>query len=144
MKSDLGITAIASDSSRRKRSSLPVMRPIFFAAVPQGFCGALSRPPTLAPADELLAQMRAIKTAAEIQHIRTACVIAEQAFLHGSDQVARWLDGGSDSGSVSSSAEFVSGGLRARESLRRLYLLHVRAELGPRIWPIFPFTRPKD
>ena len=42
---------------------------------------------TLAPADELLAQMRSIKTTAEIQHIRTACMIAERAFLHGSDQV---------------------------------------------------------
>ncbi len=38
----------------------------------------------LVPADELLAQIRSIKTAAEIEHIRAACVIAEQAFLHGS------------------------------------------------------------
>lgn len=42
---------------------------------------------TLAPADELLAQMRAIKTVAEIRHIRTACAVAEQAFLHGSRQL---------------------------------------------------------
>ena len=41
----------------------------------------------LAPADELLAQMRAIKTPAEVQHIRTSCLIAEQAFLHGSRQL---------------------------------------------------------
>lgn len=46
---------------------------------------------TLAPADELLAQMRAIKTVAEIQHIRTACVVAEQAFLHGSRQLRAGL-----------------------------------------------------
>jgi Xaa-Pro aminopeptidase len=39
---------------------------------------------SLAPADELLAQMRSIKTAAEIEHIRAACIIAGQAFLHGS------------------------------------------------------------
>ncbi|MFL6353479.1 MAG: M24 family metallopeptidase [Bryobacteraceae bacterium] len=39
---------------------------------------------TLAPADELLAEMRTIKTPAEIQHIRTACRIAEQAFQKGS------------------------------------------------------------
>ena len=39
---------------------------------------------TLAPADELLAEMRTIKTDAEIQHIRTACNIAEQAFRKGS------------------------------------------------------------
>jgi Xaa-Pro aminopeptidase len=38
---------------------------------------------TLAPADELLAEMRAIKTPAEIDHIRTACRIAEQAFVRG-------------------------------------------------------------
>ncbi len=38
---------------------------------------------TLAPADELLAEMRAIKTPAEIAHIRTACKIAEQAFTKG-------------------------------------------------------------
>src|ERR1051325_6492542 len=38
---------------------------------------------TLAPADELLAEMRAIKTPAEIEHIRTACRIAEQAFARG-------------------------------------------------------------
>lgn len=46
---------------------------------------------TLAPADELLAQMRAIKTVAEIQHIRTACTVAEQAFLHGSRQLRTGL-----------------------------------------------------
>ncbi len=39
---------------------------------------------TLAPADQLLAEMRTIKTPAEIQHIRTACRIAEQAFQKGS------------------------------------------------------------
>lgn len=39
---------------------------------------------TLAPADELLAQMRSIKTPAEIEHIRIACRIAGQAFLQGS------------------------------------------------------------
>ncbi|MGI8745126.1 MAG: M24 family metallopeptidase [Bryobacteraceae bacterium] len=38
---------------------------------------------TLAPADELLAQLRTIKTSAEIEHIRTACQIAERAFLSG-------------------------------------------------------------
>jgi Xaa-Pro aminopeptidase len=38
---------------------------------------------TLAPADELLAEMRTIKTPAEIAHIRTACKIAEQAFAQG-------------------------------------------------------------
>ena len=38
---------------------------------------------TLAPADELLAEMRTIKTPAEIAHIRTACRIAEQAFTKG-------------------------------------------------------------
>jgi Xaa-Pro aminopeptidase len=42
---------------------------------------------TLAPADELLAQMRMIKTVAEVEHIRTACGIAKQAFLHGSLQL---------------------------------------------------------
>lgn len=42
---------------------------------------------TLAPADELLAQMRAVKTAAEIRHIRKACSLSEQAFLHGSNQL---------------------------------------------------------
>lgn len=41
----------------------------------------------LAPADELLAQLRAVKTVAEIQHIRTACAIAAQAFIHGSRQL---------------------------------------------------------
>ncbi len=45
----------------------------------------------LAPADELLAQMRAIKTVAEIEHIRAACVVAEQAFLHGSRQLRTGL-----------------------------------------------------
>ncbi len=39
---------------------------------------------TLAPADELLAEMRTIKTPAEIEHIRTACRVAEQAFKKGS------------------------------------------------------------
>jgi Xaa-Pro aminopeptidase len=38
---------------------------------------------TLAPADELLAEMRAIKTPAELEHIRTACRITEEAFRHG-------------------------------------------------------------
>jgi Xaa-Pro aminopeptidase len=38
---------------------------------------------TLAPADELLAEMRAVKTAAEIEHIRTTCKIAESAFAQG-------------------------------------------------------------
>jgi Xaa-Pro aminopeptidase len=39
---------------------------------------------TLAPADELLAEMRTIKTPAEMQHIRRACQIAQQAFQKGS------------------------------------------------------------
>jgi Xaa-Pro aminopeptidase len=38
---------------------------------------------TLAPADELLAEMRTIKTPEETEHIRTACRIAEQAFQNG-------------------------------------------------------------
>src|SRR3954447_7514955 len=38
---------------------------------------------TLAPADELLAEMRAVKTAAEVSHVRTACQIIERAFLQG-------------------------------------------------------------
>jgi Xaa-Pro aminopeptidase len=38
---------------------------------------------TLAPADELLAEMRTVKTPAETEHIRTACRIAEQAFGKG-------------------------------------------------------------
>jgi Xaa-Pro aminopeptidase len=38
---------------------------------------------TLAPADELLAEMRTVKTPAETEHIRTACRIAEQAFDKG-------------------------------------------------------------
>jgi Xaa-Pro aminopeptidase len=38
---------------------------------------------TLAPADELLAEMRTVKTPAETEHIRTACRIAEQAFNNG-------------------------------------------------------------
>jgi Xaa-Pro aminopeptidase len=39
---------------------------------------------TLAPADELLSEMRTIKTPAETEHIRTACRIAAQAFQKGS------------------------------------------------------------
>ena len=38
---------------------------------------------TLAPADELLSEMRTIKTPAETEHIRTACRIAGQAFQKG-------------------------------------------------------------
>ena len=38
---------------------------------------------TLAPADELLSEMRTVKTPAETEHIRTACRIAEQAFDKG-------------------------------------------------------------
>jgi len=38
---------------------------------------------TFAPADELLAEMRSVKTPAEIAHIRTACRIAGQAFAKG-------------------------------------------------------------
>ncbi len=37
---------------------------------------------TLAPADEMLAQLRSVKTPAEIEHIRTACRIAADAFSH--------------------------------------------------------------
>jgi Xaa-Pro aminopeptidase len=39
---------------------------------------------TLAPADELLAEMRTIKTPAELEHISRACQIVEQAFQKGS------------------------------------------------------------
>ena len=53
-------------------------------------------------------------------------------------------DGGSDRGSVSGSAEFVHGGPRAGEPLRRLHLLHVRAELGHGLRPLFPFSQPED
>jgi Xaa-Pro aminopeptidase/Xaa-Pro dipeptidase len=45
---------------------------------------------TLAPADELLAQMRSVKTAAEIEHIRRACDITANAFQH----VASFLSSG--------------------------------------------------
>ncbi len=38
---------------------------------------------TLAPADELLAQLRSVKTDAETGHIQTACRLAEHAFLSG-------------------------------------------------------------
>lgn len=38
---------------------------------------------TLAPADELLAQLRTVKTSAEIEHIHTACKMAEGAFRSG-------------------------------------------------------------
>ena len=38
---------------------------------------------TLAPADEMLAELRTTKTPAEIQHIRTACRIAERGFQEG-------------------------------------------------------------
>ena len=38
---------------------------------------------TLAPADELLSEMRTIKTPAETEHIRTACRIAAQVFQKG-------------------------------------------------------------
>jgi len=38
---------------------------------------------TLAPADELLSEMRTVKTPAETEHIRTGCRIAEQAFEKG-------------------------------------------------------------
>jgi Xaa-Pro dipeptidase len=39
---------------------------------------------TLAPADEMLAELRTTKTPGEIAHIRQACRIAEQGFLQGS------------------------------------------------------------
>ncbi len=42
---------------------------------------------TLTPADDLLDQMRMIKTAAEIRRIRTACEFAERAFREGKRQL---------------------------------------------------------
>ena len=38
---------------------------------------------TLAPADELLSELRSIKTPAEIEHIHDACRIAADAFARG-------------------------------------------------------------
>lgn len=87
VKRDLGITA-----DRIGFEQAEAFEPAGYA--PNLFRGSAARllrrafpSATLAPADELLAQMRAIKTVAEIQHIRTACVVAEQAFLHGSRQL---------------------------------------------------------
>lgn len=45
----------------------------------------------LAPADELLAQMRSIKTTSEIEHIRRACDIAANAFQHGASLLSSGL-----------------------------------------------------
>jgi len=66
--------------------------------VPNSFRGSAARllrrafpSATLAPADELLAHMRAVKTVAEIQHIRTACAVAEHAFRYGSHQLRTGL-----------------------------------------------------
>ena len=144
LKSDLGIAA-----DRIGFEQAEAFEPAGYA--PNLFRGSAARllrrafpSATLAPADELLAQMRTIKTVAEIQHIRTACARCGAGVSPRLTSFAHWLDGGSDSGSVSSSAEFVSGGIRKRESLRRLYVLHVRAELGQRLWPLFPFTHPKN
>jgi Xaa-Pro aminopeptidase/Xaa-Pro dipeptidase len=87
VKRDLGITA-----DRIGFEQTEAFEPAGYA--PGLFRGSAARvlrrafpSATLAPADELLAQMRAVKTVAEIQHIRTACMVAEQAFLHGSRQL---------------------------------------------------------
>jgi Xaa-Pro aminopeptidase len=87
VKRQLGITA-----DRIGFEQAEAFEPVGYA--PNLFRGSAARllrrafpSATLAPADELLAQMRAIKTVAEIQHIRTACVVAEQAFRQGSRQL---------------------------------------------------------
>jgi Xaa-Pro aminopeptidase len=87
VKRQLGITA-----DRIGFEQAEAFEPVGYA--PNLFRGSAARllrrafpSATLAPADELLAQMRSIKTVAEIQHIRTACVLAEQAFQHGSRQL---------------------------------------------------------
>src|SRR5436190_10991885 len=91
VKRDLGITA-----DRIGFEQSETFEPVGYA--PNLFRGSAARllrrafpSATLAPADELLAQMRAVKTVAEIQHIRTACALAEQAFLYGSHQLRTGL-----------------------------------------------------
>ena len=51
------------------------MRSLLGEALPQA---------TLIPADEALADLRAVKTEVEISRLRTACEIAGKAFVHGS------------------------------------------------------------
>lgn len=87
VKRDLGIAADRIGFEQAEAFEPAGYAPNFFRGSAVRLLRRAFPSATLAAADELLAQMRAIETLAEIQHIRTACVVAEQAFLHGSRQL---------------------------------------------------------
>ncbi|MGI8992093.1 MAG: M24 family metallopeptidase [Bryobacteraceae bacterium] len=83
VKSELGLTANRIGFEQADAFEPAAYAPHFF----RGNAGRLLRrafpSATLAPADELLAQLRTVKTYAETQHIQIACRLAEHAFLSG-------------------------------------------------------------
>jgi len=91
VKRDLGITADRIGFEQAEAFEPAGYGPNFFRGSPARLLRRAFPSATLAPADELLAQMRAVKTVAEIRHIRTACAVAEQAFLYGSHQLRNGL-----------------------------------------------------
>lgn len=91
VKRDLGITADRIGFEHAEAFEPAGYAPNLFRGSPARLLRRAFPSATLAPADELLAQMRAVKTVAEVQHIRTACALAEQAFLYGSRQLRAGL-----------------------------------------------------
>jgi Xaa-Pro dipeptidase len=87
LKKDLGITADRIGFEQAEMFEPPGYAPNLFRGSAARLLRRAFPSAALAPADELLAEMRAIKSIAEIQHIRTACVVAKQAFVYGSRQL---------------------------------------------------------
>ena len=84
VKREMGFTADRIGFEQAEAFEPAAFGPNFFRGCTARLLRRAFPSAALAPADELLAEMRCIKTIAEMEHIRTACRIAEQAFLQGS------------------------------------------------------------
>jgi Xaa-Pro aminopeptidase len=85
LKADVGMIADRIGFEQAEAFEPPAYAPYLFRGSAARILRRAFPSATLAPADELLAELRAIKTPAELEHIRIACRITEEAFRRGAD-----------------------------------------------------------
>lgn len=83
LKSDLGMMADRLGVEQAEAFEPAAYAPILFRGSAARILRRSFPTATLAPADELLAEMRAIKTPAEIEHVRMACRMTQESFIRG-------------------------------------------------------------
>jgi Xaa-Pro aminopeptidase len=87
MKFDLGIVADRIAFEQADAFEPAAHAPSLYRSSPARILRRVFPTATLAPGDELLAELRAIKTSAEVEHIRTACNVTRGAFLQSVQQL---------------------------------------------------------